>query len=176
MTFAAQLRKFRKERRITQEKLAEKFNVTRQAVTKWENAECMPDIYSILEMAKFFDTTVEELVLGEKKEEDPREAAKRLYLKFVENLEDLRIAETVSDEERAKELKILIKRAGFVLPKELTDELWEISDAFGAPVEDVLEKYKGQMEEPVRNWKQAKEKVLKILYQEVEMALEEYLG
>ncbi len=49
------IKKLRKEKNITQEKLAEKLKVTPQAVSKWENDTGMPDISQIVPLASFFE-------------------------------------------------------------------------------------------------------------------------
>ena len=47
MVFSEQLSKLRKEANLTQEDLAEKCDVSRQAVAKWEGGESLPDVYKI---------------------------------------------------------------------------------------------------------------------------------
>ena len=59
---AENIRKFRKERRLTQEQLAEVLGVTTGAVHKWESGMSIPDIGLIVEMADFFDTSVDVLL------------------------------------------------------------------------------------------------------------------
>ena len=56
----------RKKRGLTQEKLAEVFEVSRQSVTKWESGECIPNIELVCRIAEYFNITVDELVLGKK--------------------------------------------------------------------------------------------------------------
>ena len=51
MIFPEQLSRYRKEAKMTQEELAEKCDVTRQAVAKWENGESVPDVYKISQIA-----------------------------------------------------------------------------------------------------------------------------
>ena len=59
---AGNIRKFRKERGLTQEQLAEVFGVTVGAVHKWEAGMSTPDLSLILEMADFFDTSLDVLI------------------------------------------------------------------------------------------------------------------
>ena len=56
------IRSFRKARRLTQEQFAEVLGVTAGAVYKWESGLSVPDISLILEMADFFDTSVDVLL------------------------------------------------------------------------------------------------------------------
>lgn len=55
----------RKKNGWSQEELAEKLGVTRQAVSKWEGAQTTPDIQRILEMSKLFGVTVDYLIKDE---------------------------------------------------------------------------------------------------------------
>lgn len=59
---ADNIRAFRKERRLTQEQLAEMLGVTVGAVHKWEARISMPELPLIVEMADFFDTSVDALL------------------------------------------------------------------------------------------------------------------
>lgn len=59
---AENIRKFRKERGLTQEQLAEVFDMTVGAVHKWEAGLSTPDISLLMEMADFFDTSLDVLV------------------------------------------------------------------------------------------------------------------
>lgn len=56
------IRKFRKERGLTQEQLAEVLGVTVGAVSKWELGSSVPDVELIVDMAEFFDTSVDVLL------------------------------------------------------------------------------------------------------------------
>ena len=59
---AGNIRAFRKERGLTQEQLAGVFGVTVGAVHKWEAGLSTPDLSLILEMADFFDTSLDVLI------------------------------------------------------------------------------------------------------------------
>ena len=56
------LKLFRKQNGFTQEEIAEKLNVSRQAVAKWESGETIPDIENCIAMADIYSTTVDMLV------------------------------------------------------------------------------------------------------------------
>lgn len=68
MTFAEKLKSIRKQAGMSQEKLAEKLGVSRQAVTKWETNMGIPDVENIMAIAALFDISIDEL-LGKEKEE-----------------------------------------------------------------------------------------------------------
>lgn len=54
----------RKEADLTQVELADQLNVSHQAVSKWERGESIPDIGCLLELAKTFDKSVDQLLNG----------------------------------------------------------------------------------------------------------------
>ncbi len=56
------LKLFRKKHGYTQEQIAEKIGVSRQAVAKWEKGEALPDIENILALADIYGVTVDSLV------------------------------------------------------------------------------------------------------------------
>ena len=56
------IKKLRRDKNITQEKLAEYLNVSTQAVSKWERGETMPDISMIVPIAGYFNVTTDELL------------------------------------------------------------------------------------------------------------------
>jgi len=62
MKFGDNLRKIRKSKNMSQEQLAEKVNVTRQSVSKWENSESYPEMNNILELCKIFNCKLNDLI------------------------------------------------------------------------------------------------------------------
>jgi len=65
MRFGDNLRQTRKSKKMSQEQLAEKMNVTRQSVSKWENGESYPEMNNILELCKIFNCKLNDLVLAD---------------------------------------------------------------------------------------------------------------
>lgn len=55
------IRTLRKQRNISQEVLAQYLGVSFQAVSKWENGDCMPDVTMIPAIAAFFEVSTDEL-------------------------------------------------------------------------------------------------------------------
>ena len=55
---------YRKERKFTQEQLAEKLNVTRQAVSNWENGKAQPDVETLGQLAECLGVSVETMIYG----------------------------------------------------------------------------------------------------------------
>ena len=66
MLFNEKLKILRKGNNLTQEELAEKLNVSRQAITKWESGDGTPDIENLKQVSVLFNTTIDELVKEEK--------------------------------------------------------------------------------------------------------------
>ena len=60
-----QIKHLRKSNNLTQEELAEKLNVSRQAITKWESGLGTPDISNIEAIAKLFNISIDELLNNE---------------------------------------------------------------------------------------------------------------
>ena len=52
----------RKQKGLTQEDLAKALGITNQAVSKWESAQCCPDIQLLPDIAKLFEVSVDELL------------------------------------------------------------------------------------------------------------------
>ena len=59
-----QISQLRRQAGMTQEELASKLGVTNQAVSKWESAQCCPDIALLPDIARLFGLTVDELLTG----------------------------------------------------------------------------------------------------------------
>lgn len=68
MTFAENLKALRRQAGMSQEKLAEKLGVSRQAVTKWETNTGIPDIENLMAVSALFDISIDELLGNEKTE------------------------------------------------------------------------------------------------------------
>ena len=59
---ANRLLQYRKNSGLSQEELAEKLNISRQSVSKWERAEASPDTDNLIELAKIYNVTLDELL------------------------------------------------------------------------------------------------------------------
>ena len=83
MLFNEKLKMLRKENNLTQEELAEKINVSRQAITKWESGEGIPDIENLKQISIVFNTTIDELI----KEDKDINIEKKMNYSFIQELE-----------------------------------------------------------------------------------------
>jgi len=70
MNIGENIKNLRKERNVSQEKLANYLNVSFQAVSKWENGNTCPDLSLLPDIARFFGITVDELLQVEKLDEE----------------------------------------------------------------------------------------------------------
>jgi len=64
MNLSDRIQYLRKVRGISQEGLAEKLGVSRQAVSKWESEQSMPDLDKIISMSDYFEVTTDYLLKG----------------------------------------------------------------------------------------------------------------
>ncbi|MDR7870446.1 MAG: helix-turn-helix domain-containing protein [Tissierellaceae bacterium] len=85
------LRDLRKEKDLTQEQLAEILGVSNRSISRWENGVNMPDIDLVIEMAKFYDVSIEEMLDGERKENIVDRKKEESLLKVAEYSNDEKI-------------------------------------------------------------------------------------
>jgi len=75
----------RKEKNLTQEQLAEKLNISKNAVSKWERGMNLPDVSIMQELCKILGITLNELFVGEKiSDENYKEVADNNLLNALE--------------------------------------------------------------------------------------------
>ena len=60
------LKQCRKEKNLTQEQLAEKFEVSARTVSRWETGINMPDLSILVQLAEYYDVEMRELLDGER--------------------------------------------------------------------------------------------------------------
>ena len=68
---ANRLLQYRKENNLSQEELAEKIGVSRQAVSKWERAEASPDTDNLIRLAEIYGVSLDEMLTGKKTQAEP---------------------------------------------------------------------------------------------------------
>lgn len=64
MDFKENLIQLRKKANLSQEQLADKLNVTRQSISKWESGQTMPEADKILLLSDIFNVTTDQLLKG----------------------------------------------------------------------------------------------------------------
>lgn len=72
MNLGERLFELRKTKNLTQDEVAEKLNVTRQTVSKWETNQSSPDFDKIVPICELFEIGVEELLTGKKEEKQEK--------------------------------------------------------------------------------------------------------
>ncbi len=75
MNFNERLQALRKSKGMSQEELAERVGVSRQAVSKWETGETTPEVSKIIALAELFGVTTDALLIGDEKKTDPSAGA-----------------------------------------------------------------------------------------------------
>lgn len=71
MTLGNKLQQLRKDKRMSQEKLAEELGVTRQAVSKWELDAALPDIGNVVALSELFGVTTDYLLKDDVRSDIP---------------------------------------------------------------------------------------------------------
>ncbi len=83
LNFAENLKRLRKEKGVTQEKLSEILDVSAQSVSRWELNICYPDIEMLPSIANYFGVTVDELLSNDTCSKD------KDYEIFIETIDKL---------------------------------------------------------------------------------------
>ena len=88
MKMADRIESLRKEKGISQEELADRVGVSRQAVSKWESEQSTPDVDKIITMSEYFGVTTGYILKGIEPVQDKRQndyglASRILYIASV---------------------------------------------------------------------------------------------
>ena len=78
------IKELRKEKQLTQEQLAEILGVTNRSISRWENGVNMPDFDLVIELANYFDVSIEELLDGERKTDMIDKKSEEVLLKVAD--------------------------------------------------------------------------------------------
>ncbi len=78
------IKELRKEKNLSQEEFAERFNVSRRTVSRWETGANLPDIDVLIDMADFFDVDLRDMLIGERKKEMMDEKTKETVKEVAE--------------------------------------------------------------------------------------------
>ena len=147
MNFGDKLKQYRLREGLSQEQLAEKIGVSRQAITKWETKRGLPDVENMIILAELFKLTLDELVLEEVKKQ--------------ENKPTVFESETAYDIDTQKHFDINLGSARTVTLKTGADEKIHIrlsSDALpeiGSAFKVKLDENKGRLDVELENKKGA---------------------
>lgn len=78
------LKKMRNEKKLTQAELAEMLGVTNRSISRWENGATMPDFDLLIELAKYYEVEVGEILDGERKTDNMDAKTENLMLKVAD--------------------------------------------------------------------------------------------
>ena len=79
------LKKIRKDNNLSQEQLADKLQVSRQAISKWESGSAYPEMEKILQICKEFDVNIDDLLNKDIREIKDEEESKNNINKYIED-------------------------------------------------------------------------------------------
>ena len=85
MKLSDNLRQIRKENNLSQEQLAEKLGVSRQAVSKWESGQSYPEMDKVLLICKLFNYNIDELMYENVKEVNETKQSKININKYIDD-------------------------------------------------------------------------------------------
>ena len=88
MNFAEKILNLRTEYGYSQETLAEKLNVSRQAVSKWESGATLPETDKVIALSNFFGVSTDYL-LKDNIQRDSHDSLDRVVLKFLSSAKDM---------------------------------------------------------------------------------------
>lgn len=107
MDFNNRLYQLRKQKGLSQEELANRLNVSRQTVSKWEVGDSTPDMEKLIAMSDLFDVSLDKLVMGKEDEETPPSTTKSEFVTVLN--------EKVLTNKNKKRAKSILKVVGIIL-------------------------------------------------------------
>jgi len=78
------LKELRKNKGLTQEQAAERFNTSSRTISRWETGAYMPDISMLVEIAEFYEVDVREIIDGERKNDNMNSEVKEVAVKMAD--------------------------------------------------------------------------------------------
>lgn len=88
MSFAEKIFNLRLQYRYSQEMLAEKLNVSRQAISKWESGATLPETDKLIALSDFFGVSIDYL-LKDNKQPNNGDNLDRVVLRFLGSAQDM---------------------------------------------------------------------------------------
>ncbi len=106
MDFNNRLYQLRKQKGLSQEELANRLNVSRQTVSKWEVGDSTPDMEKLIAMSDLFDVSLDKLVMGKEDEEKTPTNTKSEFATVLN--------EKVLTNKNKKKVKSILKVVGII--------------------------------------------------------------
>lgn len=131
------LAELRREKELTQEQLAEKLGTSNKTISRWENGNYMPPVEMLVEISRFYNVSINEILSGKRLDRDEEKQAAE------ENLKEVLSVSTFSLEERKEYFIKKWKRDhwfSFVIPtlfaaaiiifSAITGKMWGVAMGF----------------------------------------------
>ena len=109
MKLCEKLYELRRAAGLSQEELAERLNVSRQAVSKWENGAAQPELSKLVELSRLYGVSVDELLSLEEAEKGDAKAASS-----VDASTPAPAQETLAAPKKVRRQKLLLGAAAFL--------------------------------------------------------------
>ena len=103
---AENLQILRKQNGLSQEELANRLNVSRQTVSKWEVGDSTPDMEKLVAMSDLFDVSLDKLVMGKEDEPQVPVTAKSEFVSIIDD--------KVLTQKNKKKAKSILKIIGII--------------------------------------------------------------
>lgn len=78
------LKELRKEKKLTQEQVADKLGVSGRTISRWETGAYMPDISLLVDIAEMYDVDVRDIIDGERKDTNMNSEVKDVAVKMAD--------------------------------------------------------------------------------------------
>lgn len=101
---ATRLYEYRKAHGYSQEELAAKIGVSRQAISKWERSESSPDTDNLIALAQLYGVSLDTLLMGDEEPAKQDPEAENTASENSETAEEAAVTETESTEDKAEEV------------------------------------------------------------------------
>lgn len=101
---ATRLYEYRKAHGYSQEELAAKIGVSRQAISKWERSESSPDTDNLIALAQLYGVSLDTLLMGDEEPSKQDPEAENTASENSETAEEAAVTETESTEDKAEEV------------------------------------------------------------------------
>ena len=117
MKLSDNLKIIRKENNLSQEQLAEKLGVSRQAVSKWESGQSYPEMDKVLLICKFFNCNIDELMNENIKEVSETKQSRNNINKYIDDFFEFitKTVEMLSVMKFRQKLKCLLEQAFIII-------------------------------------------------------------
>ncbi|MBQ2735296.1 MAG: helix-turn-helix transcriptional regulator [Clostridia bacterium] len=125
LTLGKRIANLRRQKELRQEDLAERLNVSSQAVSKWENDLTCPDISLLPRLASILGVTVDELLTG--KTDEPNPQVKILPAEERKSVNEMMLR-IVSDKKDGERVRVNIPMALVKVAIDMGMELHQISN------------------------------------------------